>query len=96
MKELKGIGVSEGIVIGPARVFENTRPEIEEAKDEIPCKCKLQVLRDAIDRTKADIRQTYERTRATNQKEAEIFEAHILFLEDPTLLDEIGSMLREG
>jgi len=96
MKELKGIGVSEGIVIGPARVFENTRPEIEEAKDEIPCKCKLQVLRDAIDRTKADIRQTYERTRATNPKEAEIFEAHILFLEDPTLLDEIGSMLREG
>jgi phosphotransferase system enzyme I (PtsI) len=96
MKELRGIGVSEGIVTGPARVVENIRLEVGEAKDEIPLERKLQILRDAIDRTKADIQQTYERTRATNPKEAEIFEAHILFLEDPTLLDEIGSMLREG
>jgi phosphoenolpyruvate-protein phosphotransferase (PTS system enzyme I) len=96
MKKLKGIGVSKGIVLGSARLYENSELEIEKGKDQLPYEAKLRVLRDGIEKMIGELQQSYECIKATNPKEAEIFEAHILFLEDPTLLERIGSTLKEG
>ncbi|RIE06784.1 phosphoenolpyruvate--protein phosphotransferase [Candidatus Cryosericum terrychapinii] len=96
MKELRGVGASTGIVVGPAKICQYAELEVAEAKDELPFKDKLETLRDALEKTTNDIRQSYARVEATNPKGAKIFEAHVLFLQDPTLLERIESMLREG
>jgi len=96
MKKLKGIGVSKGIVVGSARLYENSELEIEKGKDQLPYEGKLRILRDGIEKMIGELQQSYECIKATNPKEAEIFEAHILFLGDPTLLERIGSTLKEG
>jgi phosphoenolpyruvate-protein kinase (PTS system EI component) len=96
MKRLTGIGVSKGIVAGPARVYRNARVEIEEGRDQIPYQHKQRFLKAAIEKVTADIRECYECVKAANLKQAEIFEAHTLFLKDPVLLDKIDAMFREG
>lgn len=96
MKELKGIGVSKGIAVGKAKVYENQEIEIEEEKDQVPPEEKLKILKEGIEKTKKEIEKLYKNLKEKNPKEAEIFEAHILFLEDPTFLEKINAMLKEG
>lgn len=96
MKKLKGIGVSKGIAIGKARVYENQEIDIEKEKDQVLLEEKLKILKEGIEKTKEEIRNLYESVKKSNPKEAEIFEAHTLFLEDPTLLEKINAMLKEG
>jgi phosphotransferase system enzyme I (PtsI) len=96
MKKLKGIGVSKGIAIGKARVYKNQEIDIEKEKDQVLLEEKLKILKEGIEKTKEEIRNLYESVKKSNLKEAEIFKAHILFLEDPTLLENINALLKEG
>jgi phosphotransferase system enzyme I (PtsI) len=96
MKNLHGIGVSKGIALGKAIVYENKEIEIKEEKDGVPFEDKIKVLNSGIEKTKEEINNLYESVKKSNPKEAGIFEAHILFLEDSTILEKINSMLKEG
>jgi phosphotransferase system enzyme I (PtsI) len=96
MKNLHGIGVSKGIALGKAIVYENKEIEIKEEKDRVPFEDKIKVLNSGIEKTKEEINNLYESVKKSNPKEAGIFEAHILFLEDSTILEKINSMLKEG
>jgi phosphotransferase system enzyme I (PtsI) len=96
MKKLKGIGVSKGIAIGKARVYKNQEIDIEKEKDQVLLEEKLKILKEGIEKIKEEIRNLYESVKKSNLKEAEIFKAHILFLEDPTLLENINALLKEG
>lgn len=96
MRTLIGVGVSSGIAIGNAFIYENAELEIKRDKDEIPFEEKLSLLNSAIEKTKTEISILYESLKKANPQEAEIFQAHILFLDDPTVLESIKSKLKEG
>jgi Phosphoenolpyruvate-protein kinase (PTS system EI component in bacteria) len=94
MKEVKGISASKGIVIGKAFLYlvEDIRIEAKE-KDSLPFKEKKKILEKAIENSRKEITDLYERTKAEDgEKEAEIFKAHLLFLEDPMIIDMVDAL----
>jgi len=98
MKKLKGIGVSNGINIGKAFLYSFEPIEVgTEEKDSISIEEKKKVLELAILASKEEIQSLYENLkRAKAYKEADIFEAHILFLDDPTIIEKVDSYLNKG
>jgi phosphoenolpyruvate-protein phosphotransferase len=96
MKTLKGVPVSKGISIGFARVYVKEKVKVTDAKDSVPISEKKELLANSLKKTKEEIEVTYEKLKKTNSKEAEIFEAHLLILEDPTLSEKIDEYLNKG
>ena len=96
MKTLKGMPVSKGISIGFARVYVKEKVKVTDAKDSVPISEKKELLAKSLKKTKEEIELTYENLKKTNPKEAEIFEAHLLILEDPTLSEKIDEYLNKG
>jgi phosphotransferase system enzyme I (PtsI) len=96
MKTLKGVPVSKGISIGFARVYVKEKVKVTDAKDSVPISEKKELLAKSLKKTKEEIELTYENLKKTNPKEAEIFEAHLLILEDPTLSKKIDEYLNKG
>ncbi|MCX7010008.1 MAG: phosphoenolpyruvate--protein phosphotransferase, partial [Kiritimatiellaeota bacterium] len=93
--ELKGVGVSPGIVSGPAFVL---APETDAVvvRDITPADVphELQRYEQALFATRQQIRELQHRMAENLGKEsAEIFEAHLLMLEDRAIYDEIVRML---
>jgi phosphotransferase system enzyme I (PtsI) len=97
MEIKRGIPVSPGVAIGPALVFDNEgvripRRFIEEASLE----GEIARLRLAV---AAAAREAHENERAVSDKlgkqYAAIFGAHAMLIEDPALLREIESLIRE-
>ncbi len=86
---LRGIGISPGIGIGPALVFDVSRFEvphyaIQEAGPE------LQRLEKAIEETRHDLTQLYRQTAAElGQTHADIFNAHLVLLDDVAVRGEV-------
>lgn len=92
-----GQGVSTGIAYGPAyviapdslRVPRRDVPE-EEIEEEV------ERLRAAIEKARADIRGVQEALRSADKAaESAIFDAHLLILEDPELLDDVEARIRD-
>ena len=84
---LKGIPASQGIAVGSAYLYHPAAPEVPRRHAEDP-EAEWQRLQQAIRTAKEEIQAL--RTRAARQAgeaEAAIFDAHLLMLEDPTLLD---------
>jgi len=96
MKFISGISVSKGISIGKAKLYKRSEIEIKEEKDSVKYKEKQNILNLGIKQTKSEIEKIYESLKVNNPKEAEIFQAQLLFLEDPILLKKINSLLKEG
>jgi len=90
---LKGIGVSPGIAIGPALVFDRNWNDIPEyAVSDI--ETEWQRLETALDATRTDLRQLRADTaRELDEEHAQIFEAHLLLLDDVVLREELRSDL---
>ena len=94
---LRGIGVSPGIAMGdvllPKRVVFTSRKETIPAgqvEDE------LARLRTAVGRTRADLVQVRETIKDKMGEESSfIFEAHLLILEDPSLVAGLETAIRE-
>ena len=85
--ELAGIAASPGVAIGPVYTYRPAPPEIPEHTVDDP-QSEWRRLQEAIEAAKDEIRLL--RTRATariGDYEAAIFDAHLLFLEDPALVD---------
>jgi len=94
---LRGIGVSPGIGMGEVlltkRVVFTSRKEIiadGQVQDE------LKRLRQALDRTREDLVRVKESVREKMGADSSfIFEAHLLILEDPTLVGGLEAVIRE-
>jgi len=94
---LRGNGVSPGVAMGevllPRRVVFTSRKELI-AETQVPDELKR--LHQAIDRTRDDLVKVKESIREKMGRENSfIFEAHLLILEDPSLLAGLESIIRE-
>lgn len=92
MKSIYGISASKGIVIGKPYfyIFEDIDINVNE-KGSLSFKKKI--LGKAIKETKAEIKSLYKKIKKSAKKEAEIFQAHLLFLEDPIITEKIKVLL---
>ena len=92
---LHGIGVSPGIVIGPALAYGVQSldiPKYEVADTE----AELKRLKKALDAVRKDLHRLSEQTkRQLGQKNADIFESHLLILDDVTLHEELEERLAQ-
>ncbi|MBA7567970.1 phosphoenolpyruvate--protein phosphotransferase [Candidatus Atribacteria bacterium 1244-E10-H5-B2] len=98
MKKLQGIGVSKGICIGKAFLYIVEPLEINnKEKDNIPVEKKEEILQKSIKASEKEIQELYKRMKAKGAgKEAEIFQAHLLFLEDPIITKKITKLIGQG
>jgi phosphotransferase system enzyme I (PtsI) len=93
---LKGVPASRGIIIGPALVLGSSEPMVKRAKiSSQAVESEIMRLHEAVARTREQL-MDLKRKVATEigQKQSEIFNAHILFLEDPSFLVETNEMIR--
>lgn len=94
--KLEGIGVSPGIAVGPALVVEREVVPVfrllvpPEAVD-----CEIQRLTRAVEASRGQLKAIKERLRHEVGVHAYIFDAHLLMLEDPLLLDRAVSIIRQ-
>ncbi len=97
MEKLKGIGASQGISIGKAFLYvtEGLKIDINE-KDSVPIEEKKRIFERAVREAKSEIEKLYEKTKENAKKEAEIFQAHILFLDDPAITEKINELMEQG
>lgn len=92
---LEGIPGSAGIASGPARHFRLRKPAIP-AHAIVDTVAEWARLEEAIARTRHQIEGTLaEVTRRTNRHTAEIFEAHLLFLDDASLREPARRLIQE-
>ncbi|MEK3805142.1 phosphoenolpyruvate--protein phosphotransferase [Bacillus sp. FSL H8-0547] len=89
MTELKGIGASAGIAI--AKAYRLEEPDLTVSKREVADKAaETARFEEAIQQSKAELEQIKEHAfRELGADKAEIFEAHILVLSDPELLNPV-------
>jgi len=94
MKEIAGIPASRGIGIGP--VFQFVRQElIIKERSNIQPEVELKRLNDAISTAKGQIESIYEKAlKESSDADAEIFQAHLMILEDPELLAEVEKKVK--
>lgn len=92
---IAGIAASPGIAVGPAALYRPRVPDVERRTISDP-EAEWDRLSEAIDAAIEEIDQLY-KTAVTQvgREEAAIFEAHRLFLQDPTLLDATRLHLAE-
>ncbi len=87
MKHMKGMGASPGLVIGPAYVLvkEEVRAGHRAVSDPA---AQVALLDAALAQATREISAIRDRTAAQiGEHEAQVFDAHLLFLSDPTLVD---------
>jgi phosphotransferase system enzyme I (PtsI) len=93
---LEGIGVSPGIAIGSALIVEREAVPVfrllvpPEAVD-----CEIQRFTRAVEASRQQLKAIKERLRQEVGVHAYIFDAHLLMLEDPLLLDRAVSIIRQ-
>jgi phosphotransferase system enzyme I (PtsI) len=96
MLTLKGIAAAPGIVTGPAyRVGreELDIPRLEIKPEDIPVQ--IQLFEEALIQTRKEILELQKRISSEmGQDEAQIFDAHLLVLEDRMLIEEVISRLK--
>ncbi len=97
MIELKGIAASGGIAIGPAYLWikeEFAIPKQGIAEDQIANQ--IQIFEEALIKTRREILDLQKKIAdEMGQSEAEIFDAHLLVLEDRTIIEEVISRLKK-
>ncbi len=92
---LRGIGVSPGIAIGPVlpfglNGFDVPKYQVEDKQAE------LQRFRDAMEAVRVDLKRLHQKTsQDLGPKHAEIFEAHLMVLDDITFHEDIENRLNE-
>jgi phosphotransferase system enzyme I (PtsI) len=89
MRKLKGIPASPGVANGPAYIFQDTELTIEK-KTISDTSAELKRFEEATQSALKQIKAIREKTVSeTSSEEASIFDAHAMFLQDPTLIDAI-------
>ncbi|WP_373598475.1 phosphoenolpyruvate--protein phosphotransferase [Paraclostridium bifermentans] len=91
----KGTGASPGIALGKALVIEHSELNIEKKNVE-NTEVEVEKLQSAVEKSKVELEQVKERAKIElGEHEAEIFEAHLLVLADPELIDQTISKIRD-
>jgi len=94
--KLDGIGVSPGLAVGPALVVEReTVPVFRLLVPAEAIDCEVKRLTRAVESSRAQLKAIKERLRHEVGVHAYIFDAHLLMLEDPLLLDSAVRIIRE-
>jgi phosphotransferase system enzyme I (PtsI) len=98
MKRLKGIGVSPGFVMGKALVLHSDDSfsvgQVQVEPDNIPRE--IARFEDALTKTRAEILNIRKRLSAQIGREhSDIFNAHLLILEDRTLIEDVIALIKE-
>ena len=92
---LRGIGVSPGIAIGPAVAFRDDRFEIPRF-DVDDVERELTRFEQALEKTRTHLSTIHARTaEKLGDGHAEIFKAHLLILEDVTILEQVKTRIAE-
>lgn len=93
---LKGIPASPGIALGPAYLYHPTVPAVSRRQAADP-EAEWRRLQQALETAKREIEALRAHAaRQAGEAEAAIFEAHLLMLEDPALLDLVRKHLFEA
>jgi phosphoenolpyruvate-protein phosphotransferase len=93
MHKLKGIPASPGIALGPVYLFEDLQLDVVERVVQ-DAQAELARLETALNSAKGQVEMLrVEAQQTVGEKEAAIFEAHGLFLEDPELLKSVHSAI---
>ena len=87
-KTLSGIPASPGIAIAPIVLYQPVIPEVPDQQTDDP-QAEWELLQLAIQNAQRQIQALANRNRAG------IFQAHLLYLDDPTLLDKARQMIFE-
>ena len=97
MIRLKGIAASGGIAIGPAYLWAKEEfivPKLVISEDQIATQ--IQLFEEALIKTRREILDLQKKiAEDMGQNEAEIFDAHLLVLEDRTIIEEVISQLKK-
>jgi len=93
---MKGIGVSPGIVIGKALLKEEKNIIIEK-KEITSYEAEIKRFKTAMENSKCEIQDIYNKVlKNIGEEEATIFEAHLMILEDPEMLDQIEKNIEDN
>ena len=93
---MKGIGVSPGIVIGKVLLKEEKKIIIEK-KDIKNYEEEIKRFKTAMEISKKEIQDIYNNVlKNIGEAEAEIFEAHLMILEDPEMLEQIEKNIQDN
>lgn len=96
MIKIKGIGAAAGIAIAKALVLETTELTVEKRTVQ-DTEVEVTRFRDALALSAADVERLKLQTcEQMGEEKAEIFEAHLLVLNDPELLGPVEDKIREG
>ncbi|MDA5109759.1 phosphoenolpyruvate--protein phosphotransferase [Brevibacillus thermoruber] len=88
-KTIVGVAASSGVAIGKAFLLANPHLQIETVSVEDPSS-EIKRLKDALEQAKEDLREISERAeREMGPDKAAIFQAHLLVLEDPELVETV-------
>lgn len=91
----KGTGASPGVALGKALVIEHSELNIEKKNIE-NVEAEVEKLQVAVEESKKVLEQVKERAKVElGEHEAEIFEAHLLVLQDPELIDQTIAKIRD-
>ncbi len=89
MRTLKGIAASAGITVGKAYIYRPAELTVERQRVE-DTEAELARLQRALDESKEQLSEIYAKAEAeVGEETARIFEAHLLILDDPALLEEV-------
>lgn len=95
MKTLRGIAASRGIVAGPVFHFRRAEIKIERRQAADPS-AECARFFSALSVAKSELELVYDKAKAeTGEKNAEIFEAHQMLLEDPELLTAVTNLIEQ-
>jgi len=89
MKTIQAIGISPGISMGPIYIYETDEIIIE------PCNCidpvyEVERFQLALDTAHNQLQEVYQKAvESTSQHDADIFEAHMMILEDPEVIGQV-------
>ncbi len=97
MIELKGIAAAAGISIGPAyKIGKEDYTIVKEQIKESEIPVQIQLFEEALIKTRKEIMELQKRIGSDmGQEEAQIFDAHLLVLEDRMLIEEVISRLKK-
>ncbi|CEO34005.1 phosphoenolpyruvate--protein phosphotransferase [Paraclostridium sordellii] len=91
----KGTGASPGIALGNALVIEHSELNIEKRNIE-NIEAEIEKLQSAVETSRIELEKVKERAKVElGEHEAEIFEAHLLVLADPELVDQTISKIKD-
>jgi phosphotransferase system enzyme I (PtsI) len=96
VKEIQGIAAAKGIAIGPVFQFQPVDLRVERYIVADPDE-EIKRLDKAVVTAAEEVRKVYEKAKAeTTTEQASIFEAHLMMLQDPELLDTIHKTIAEN